>query len=225
MFVGHYAVGLAAKRAAPRTSLGVLVAAAILLDLLWPLFLLAGWERFTILPAESPFLAFRFDHYPWSHSLLAALAWATLAAALVQWRTRYGLGAMVVWLLVVSHWVLDAVVHRPDLPVTPNSPARVGLGVWSNPAVTVALEIALLAAGLALYTIATRPIRRVGQIGLWVLVAFLLLSYGMAATMPPDPAVSPAAVALVGLLGGAITIGLATWFDRRRMPRGVAAGA
>src|SRR5687767_10461625 len=123
MFVGHFAVGLAAKRAAPGASLGVLVASATLLDLLWPVFVLAGWERFTILAAApSPFLAFRFDHYPWSHSLLAAMLWATFAAALFQWRRSYGAGALAVWLLVVSHWVLDAIVHRPDLPVTPNAP-------------------------------------------------------------------------------------------------------
>jgi membrane-bound metal-dependent hydrolase YbcI (DUF457 family) len=224
MFVGHYAVALAAKRAAPRTSLGALIAAAILLDLLWPVFVLMGWERFAIGNAESPFLAFRFDHYPWSHSLLAALVWATLVAALHQWRTRYGAGTVAIWGLVVSHWVLDAVVHRPDLPITPQSPVRVGLELWANPVMTVALEVTLLVGGLIAYQAVTRPRTRAGLIGLWVLVGVLLLSYAMVVVEPPDPSMSKRAVAIVGLVGGAITIALATWTDRHRTPLEAAPG-
>lgn len=224
MFVGHYAVALAAKRAAPRTSLGALIAAAILLDLLWPLFVLMGWERFAIGSAESPFLAFRFDHYPWSHSLLAALVWTTLVAALHQWRTRYGAGTVAIWGLVVSHWVLDAVVHRPDLPITPQSPVWVGLELWANPIMTVALEVTLLVGGLIAYQAVTRPRTRAGLIGLWVLVGVLLLSYAMVVVEPPDPAMSKGAVAIVGIVGGAITIVLASWADRHRTPLEAAPG-
>src|ERR1700688_4235556 len=114
MFIGHYALSLAAKRVAPRTSLGTLVAASTLADLLWPLFLLLGWERVTITPAADPFLNLTFDSYPISHSLVALVGWGVAFPGLYGLRTRYRSGAVVICLLVVSHWVLDYVVHRPD---------------------------------------------------------------------------------------------------------------
>jgi membrane-bound metal-dependent hydrolase YbcI (DUF457 family) len=218
MFVGHYAVALTAKRAAPRASLGALAAAASALYRLGPLLVLAGWEWYTIATAASPFLAFHFDHYPWSHSLLAAFVWATFAAALYQWGTRYAPGTLTVWLLVVSHWVLDALVHRPDMPITPRSPALVGLGIWSHPVATVAIELALLAVGVALYRGVTRPIRRSGTVGLWAFVAILLVSYAITIASPPAPGTNPAVIAAGGLAGGALLIAIAWWLDRGRAP-------
>ena len=216
MFIGHFAVGLAGKRAAPRASLGVLVGAAILLDLLWPVFVLLGWERFAIIPSDSPFLGLRFDHYPWSHSLLAAFVWAFVAALLYfAWR-RYATGAVTVWGLVVSHWVLDAVVHRPDMPLSPWAPVVVGLGVWSSPLATVAIELAMLTGGMALYLSTTRPRGRAGSIGLGVFLVLLLVTYAASATSPPDPSLSQRAVA-VNIAGGLLMVALAWWFDRRRL--------
>src|SRR4051794_38700891 len=108
MFIGHFAVGLAAKRVAPRSSLGVLIAAPIFLDLLWPIFLLLGWEAVRIVPADTPFLRLEFVSYPISHSLLTSIGWGLLFA-LVYWAlTRYRAGAIVVGIGVVSHWMLDA---------------------------------------------------------------------------------------------------------------------
>ena len=112
MFIGHYAVGLAAKRFAPRSSLGALIAAPILLDLLWPIFLLLGWEQVSIVPNSNPFLRLRFDSYPISHGLVAVIGWATLYAALYFGVTRYLAGTIVIWAGVISHWLLDYVVHR-----------------------------------------------------------------------------------------------------------------
>src|ERR1700674_2911479 len=96
MFIGHYAVGLASKKLAPRASLGVLVAAPILLDLLWPIFLLLGWEHVSVEPNQNPFLRFTFDAYPISHGLLAVVGWATLFAAVYFGLTRYRAGALVI---------------------------------------------------------------------------------------------------------------------------------
>ena len=139
MFIGHYAVGFAAKRFAPQTSLGVLIASALSLDLLWPLFVLAGWEQVRIEPGNTAFTPLNFASYPISHSLVAALGWATLFAAVYYLLTRYRAGALVVWIGVVSHWVLDFITHRPDLPLYPGG-SLVGLGLWNSPVATVAVE-------------------------------------------------------------------------------------
>src|SRR6185312_12774055 len=116
MFIGHYALGLAAKRIAPRTSLGTLIAAPTFADLIWPVFLLAGWEHVAPAGGSNPFLTLRFDSYPISHSLVTLAGWGLLIGLLYRTRTGYARGAAVVGLLVFSHWVLDLVVHIPDLP-------------------------------------------------------------------------------------------------------------
>src|SRR6266566_1979663 len=150
MFIGHYALGFAAKRVAPGTSLGTLFVAPTLADLLWPVFLLLGWERVTLTPATDPFLNLTFDSYPISHSLLTLIAWGVLFALLYYMRTRYRAGAIAVALLVVSHWVLDYITHRPDMPLAPGGP-KVGLGLWNSVAGTVAVEAVMFVAGIAVY--------------------------------------------------------------------------
>src|SRR5207244_6370088 len=117
MFIGHYAVGLASKKLAPRASMGALIAAPILLDLLWPIFLLLGWEHVSVVPSNNPFLRLQFDSYPISHGLVAVVGWATLFASVYFGFTRYASGSIVSWIAVVSRWLLDFIVHRPDLPV------------------------------------------------------------------------------------------------------------
>jgi len=150
MFLGHYAVGFAAKKIAPQASLGALIAAPILLDLLWPIFLLLGWEHVTIEPSGNPFLRLVFDFYPISHGLIAVVGWATLFASLYFGFTRYVLGAIAIWLGVVSHWFLDLIVHRPDLPLYSGS-RMFGLGLWNHRGATIGIELALLALGIFLY--------------------------------------------------------------------------
>src|SRR3954451_11110945 len=114
MFIGHLAAALVGKRAAPRTSLGLLLAAATLLDLLWPVFLLVGWERVVIQPGNTAFTPLDFASYPISHSMVTALGWSVLAGGVYYAATRYGYGAWTVGALVFSHWVLDWLTHRPD---------------------------------------------------------------------------------------------------------------
>src|SRR3954447_24732591 len=106
MFLGHFAVALAGKRAARRTSLGTLLAAATLLDLVWPLLLLLGWERVSIAPGDTAFTPLRFDWYPWSHSLLLVAVWSLLAGGVYFAVRRYAYGAITVAALVASHWLL-----------------------------------------------------------------------------------------------------------------------
>src|SRR6266550_4216521 len=119
MFIGHYALALAAKRAAPRTSLGTLFAAVSLADLLWPVFLLLGWEQAHIVPGPNPFLTLWLDSIPISHSLITLVAWGALFGYLYRRRSDDGRAGLLLALLVVSHWVLDVVTHRPDMPLYP----------------------------------------------------------------------------------------------------------
>jgi membrane-bound metal-dependent hydrolase YbcI (DUF457 family) len=219
MFLGHFAAGLAAKRLAPRTSLGTLLAAAQLIDLVWPALVLAGVERVRIAPGDTAFTPLAFEHYPWTHSLLMACAWAAGFAVLYRARTGSSRGAAVVGGLVVSHWVLDLVAHRPDLPLAPGA-AMVGLGLWNSVAGTLVVEGALFAGGVLLYATGTRARNRTGAVALAALVAFLVLVYGANAAGPPPP--SAQAIGAAGLLTW-LFVPWGAWIDRNREPRGPAA--
>jgi hypothetical protein len=213
VFVGHYAVGLAAKRAAPGTSLGTLFAAVALADLLWPVFLLAGWEHVTIAPSPNPFLTLVFDAYPLSHSLLTLGVWGVLWALVYQWRTGYARGAVVVALLVVSHWVLDVVVHRPDLPLYPGGP-QFGLGLWHSVGGTLVVEALLLVMGAAIYFTTTRARDAAGRYGVWALLLLLVGSYISTLFAGPPPSVR--ALEIGGIAFGWLFVGWAAWADRHR---------
>ena len=140
MFIGHVAVGLASKRLAPGTSLGLLVAAPLAVDLLWPVFVLAGWEQVRVAPGDTAVTPLEFISYPWSHSLLMAVVWSVLAASAYWLWRRYRAGALVLGAGVLSHWVLDAISHRPDLPLYPGSSIKIGLGLWNSVPATIAVE-------------------------------------------------------------------------------------
>src|SRR3989475_9686546 len=131
MFIGHYALALAAKRAAPRTSLGTLFAAVSLADLLWPVFLLLGWEQAHVVPGPNPFLTLWLDAIPISHSPITLVGWGALFAYLYRVRTGDGRAAQEGALLVWSHWLPDYATHRPGLPLSPGG-TPLGRGLWSS---------------------------------------------------------------------------------------------
>ena len=213
MFIGHYALGLAAKRIAPKTSLGWLIAAPTFADLLWPLFLLLGWERVTVVPGPNPFLLFRFDSYPISHSLVALLGWGLLLGALYRMRTGFTRGAVVVALLVISHWVLDYVTHEPDMPLYPGGP-KVGLGLWHSVAVTLIVEALMFLGGIMIYLETTRARDRIGRWGFWAFVVVILLSYAASLASPPPGNIK--ALAVGGVVFGWLFVAFAAWVDRHR---------
>lgn len=215
MFIGHYALGLAAKRLVPRTSLGTLFVAPQLADLLWPALLLTGWERVRIVPGPNPFLQLSFEAFPISHSLLTLCAWGALYALLYGWRTGYRRGAVVVALLVVSHWVLDVVTHVPDMPLYPGGP-RVGLGLWRSVAGTLGVEVMMFVVGAGVYLGATRARDTRGRYGIWALLAVLALSYAASLAAPPPPRIG--ALAVGGIVFGWLFVGWAAWVDRHREP-------
>ena len=214
MFIGHYAVGFASKRVATRVSLAWFIAGATLLDLLFPLFVVLGWENARFVPADTPFLRISLDNYPWTHSLLTAVVWSA-GFALVCWAvTRARKAALLAGAAVFSHWVLDFITHRPDMPLFPGGAARVGLGLWYSTAGTIVVEGLLFVAGVWLYARATRARDRVGRWALWGLVAFLSLSYvgSLFQSAPPNPAV----YAWVGLGLGWLLVAWAWLIDRHR---------
>ena len=146
MFIAHFGVAMAAKKVARRPSLGTLVLAALLVDGVWPLFLLLGWEQVEIVQGITAVTPLLFVSYPWTHSLVAGLAWGALLGGGYFALRRDGNGAFWIAALVLSHWVLDALSHRPDMPLWPGGP-KVGLGLWYSLPATLAVEFALLGAG------------------------------------------------------------------------------
>ncbi|HKP75919.1 MAG TPA: hypothetical protein VJT67_10280 [Longimicrobiaceae bacterium] len=212
MFIGHLAAALVGKRAAPRTSLGALLAAATLIDLLWPAFLLLGWEHVRIDPGNTAFTPLDFASYPISHSLLAVLGWSVAAGAAYFAVTRYGYGAWTVGCLVLSHWVLDWLTHRPDLPLWPGGP-RTGLGMWHSVPLTMVVELLMVGVGIAVYLGTTLSRDRVGIWAFWGLMAFYGLIYFGSALGPPPP--NERAIAFGGLLGWLLPL-WAAWADAHR---------
>jgi len=213
VFIGHVAVGFAAKRAAPRTSLGLLVAAPLFADLLWPIFLLLGLEHLEIDPnPPNPFLSLSFASYPISHSLLALIGWALIAGGIYRAATKYPPGALWIGFGVVSHWILDFVTHRPDMPLWPGGP-KVGLGLWNSVPATIAVEAVMFAAALWIYVRTTRPRDAVGRRSFVAFVVLVLVIYAANAMSPAPP--SESAVAWVTLSLWLLPI-WAAWFDRHR---------
>ena len=208
MFIGHFAVGFAAKRVAPQTSLGTLFLAAQFVDLLWPTLLLLSVERVAIDPALSgaPFV---FEHYPISHSLLGAIGWGALLGIAYFAVSRHRRGAWVVGLLVISHWVLDLLVHRPDLPLLFAGGPRLGLGLWNWPWVELGFELALFAVCFAAYL--RTPAGQSAGVRPWVLAALLLAIQIANALGPPPPSME--AIAWVGQAQW-LLVAAGYWADR-----------
>ncbi len=215
MFIGHLALGFAAKRAAPKVSLGTLFVAAQLVDMIWPIFLLLGLEHVRIAPGNTAFTPLDFYDYPWTHSLLAAVLWGALFAGVWYARKREAGTALLLAGLVVSHWVLDWVTHRPDLPLYPGGDLKVGLGLWNSVAGTLAVEGAMFAAGVAVYLKTTSALDKVGRYVTWSLIGFLVVAYALNATSPPPPSVE--AIAWVGQAGWLLLL-WAVWAERHRAP-------
>jgi len=211
MFIGHFAVAFAAKRVAPRASLGALFAAAQLPDLVWPALVLLGVETVRVDPGNTAFTPLEFVSYPWTHSLLLVVVWAAAFALAYRARTGAARESWVVGALVVSHWMLDFVSHRPDLPLAPGA-AKVGLGLWNSVPATVVVEGALFAAGVALYARGTGARNRTGRIAFWALVVFLVAIY-VANMGPPPP--SARAIGAAGLLMW-LFVPWGVWIDRNR---------
>ena len=213
MFIGHFGIAFAAKRIAPRLSLGTAFLAAQFIDLLWPTLLLLGLETVRIAPGATVVTPFVFEHYPFSHSLIAVLGWSVLLGVAVGTARRSVRMGGVVAALVLSHWLLDAIVHAPDLPLAPGFNTMVGFGLWNSLPATLAVEIPLFAIGVWLYARCTRATDRTGRFALIGLVAFLALIYVGNLFGPP-----PSAVRDIAILGHAqwLLVLWGYWVDAHR---------
>ena len=214
MFLGHFGVGFGAKAAAPKVSLGTLFLAAQFIDLLWPTLLMLGIERVAILSGGTQHPPLDFVYYPYSHSLLAVIVWAICFAALYYFIRRSRSGAVVLGLAVISHWLLDLVVHYPDLPLYPGNSPLLGFAVWSSPIFETALELSIFALGVWLYLRTTKAIDATGKWALWSLVAFLVTIHLGNAFGPPPPSVT--ALAWVGQ-GQWLLVAWGYWVDKHRV--------
>lgn len=215
MVIGHFGFGLGAKKFAPRVSLGTLFMAVQWADLLWPTLLLLHIEH--VSPGTGdPHFPFNFDNYPITHSLLMGVVWGLCFAALrwifyKDWR-----GALVLGICVVSHWLLDFVVHGPDLPLYPGQSPKVGLGLWASPLGTALVEGALFGTGMVLYLRSTRAKNGVGKWSIWFLAALLVLAH-LAGLFSPIPS-SVEAIGWGGQIQWVLVV-VAYWVDRNRLAR------
>jgi hypothetical protein len=212
LFIGHFALGFAAKRAAPRLSLAVLFAAAQLADLIWPFLLVFGMEQVRIDPGHTAFTPLDFISYPYSHSLLFLGIWGLIFAAICAGVVRDRRVLPLIAALVVSHWVLDWITHVPDMPLYPGS-AKFGLGLWNSVTATIVVEMTMFAAGVWVYIRATRARDAIGRRAFAAFVGFLLAAYaGSLGTPPPNVT----ALIVTALAGVGVIIVWAWWFDRHR---------
>ncbi|MGI9040197.1 MAG: hypothetical protein ACR2HK_03665 [Gemmatimonadales bacterium] len=225
MFLGHFGVALAVKRLEPKISLGSLFLAVQLADLLWGCFVLLGWEHARIIPGYTVVTPLQFYDYPLSHSLLAAVGWALVAAAMYySWPTRdtsrHWQAAALVGLAVLSHYLLDVLVHAPDLPVSGNDSQKLGFGLWNNLGATLALELLVFGAGLAIYVAFRSHRHPVRPVRLALLVVVLLVTYFASLRGPLPPSMTVVAASSIGFfLLAAI---LAGWADQRATPEELA---
>lgn len=217
MFIGHYALAFGAKKVAPSVSLGTTFIACQFADMLWPAFLGLGLEVVEIEPGNTLVTPLNFVSYPYSHSFVMLLVWAALFALVYRLvRGSRPIAMVTLAVLVLSHFVLDVITHRPDMPITIGGATRLGLGLWNYPAATLAVESALFIAGATIYNGVTRPKDRIGAYGLWSLIAVLVAIYFAALYGPPPPSVS--AIAVAGHLSW-LFVAWAYWVDRHRQPR------
>lgn len=212
MFLGHFAVALAAKKVAPKTSLGTLVFAAQFADMLWPVLLLLGIEQVRIVPGLLAASPFDFTSYPVSHSLVAQLGWGALLGIIYFLMRRDARSALSLGVLVPSHWVLDFIAHRPDMPIYPGG-AKYGLGMWNSLPLTIAVEYAFFASGIAIYLSVTHAKDRTGNLALWSLLGLLAVLYSASLFGPPPPSVRALAWSAIAIW---LTVPWAAWADRHR---------
>jgi hypothetical protein len=214
VILGHPAVGFASKRVAPRVPLAWLIAAPLWLDLIWPLFLLAGIETVRIDPGNTVVTPLDLHDFPWSHSLLMSIVWSALLGGVYFGLRRDRSGALLVGCGVFSHWLFDFFMHDRDMPLFPGSDTHVGLGLWNSLPGTLLLEIPLFVVGVWAYVSGTMARDRIGHVAFWSMIAFFVIVYVSAlfGPLPPDET----AIAYGALLGW-IFVPWAAWIDRHRV--------
>lgn len=212
MFIGHDGIGFAGKAFAPKASLGTWLMAVNFLDLVWPILLLTGAEHVKIEPGITKLNPLNFTDYPITHSLVGALAWS-IGFALIYGLSRKDFQtACLLGFGVFSHWILDWIVHRPDLPLMPGNDEKFGLGIWNIPALALAIEALIYVGGFWMYFRCTRSKDKVGNWSVWSL--FVLLPILFVSSLPKPPP-NEQVIAWMGLTGWLIPI-WGYWIERHQ---------
>jgi len=217
MFVGHYGVSFAAKRGDRSIPLWVLFVAVQLLDVFWSVFVFVGIEKVRIVPGITASNPLDLFHMPYTHSVVAALLWSLVAYVAYRAIRAFGASHRAAWLValaVFSHWVLDLVVHRPDLPLY-DSAAKVGLGLWNYPAPAFLLEVAALFGGMLLYLGSTTATTSLGRYGMPVFGVVMLAVQAVVFFGPPPSSDRAAAVTALGAY--VVFAAVARWLERQRV--------
>jgi hypothetical protein len=215
MFIGHYGPSFAIKAWKKTIPLWILFLAVQLVDIFWSIFVLLGIEKVRIVPGITATNPFDLYYMPYTHSLLGAAVWSVIAALAYRLFARLDgwLAAAIVGAAVFSHWILDLIVHRPDLPLYDDS-YKVGLGLWNYPALAFALEIALLFGGIFLYLRATTPKDTIGRYGM---VVFGLVTVAVQAyVFFGPPLVSDKAAAATALVLYFVFAAIVYWLEQKR---------
>lgn len=213
MFIGHFGAGFGAKKIDNKISLGTFFLASQFIDLLWPFFLLFGLEKVKIEPGNTAFTPLNFISYPYSHSFFGVLIWSLLFGAIYFAFRKNIKSAILLAGLVMSHWILDLITHRPDLPLIPWIDLKVGFGLWNSVIFTMLIEGLIFGVGAYFYIKSTKAENKKGKIGLWSLLIFLVIIYLMNIFGSPPP--SEKAIAFVGMFQWLI-IAWGYWIDRNR---------
>jgi hypothetical protein len=214
MFLGHFALGMAAKKINPKPSLGTYFLAVQFLDLLWPTLLLLDVETLEISGNEPGLtLNLNFISYPISHSLAMVLVWGLLFGVAYWLLKKDTKAAIVLGLCVISHWMLDLIVHIPDLPLYPGNSPLLGLGLWKSVTGSMILELIFFATGVFIYLTATKASKKAGSIGFWALALSLVVIYIASSVGAPPASVN--AVAWAGQLLWLFVL-WAYWVDKNR---------
>ena len=194
MFVGHYGPAFLAKRADRTIPLWVLFIAVQFLDVLWAPFVLLGIEKVRIVPGITKASPLDLYYMPYTHGLIGAIVWSVVFALAYQLLARPTTTrpSIIVGLAVFSHWVLDLLVHRPDLPLWDNS-AKVGLGLWNAPAIELPLE-ALLLLGSIWWCYRDDLSRAIGTFVFGVILVIIQIAGYFSPSPPSDMAVAMEAI-------------------------------
>ncbi|MFX1263348.1 MAG: hypothetical protein ACFFAZ_14805 [Promethearchaeota archaeon] len=222
MFIGHYGVAFALKRYAPKTSLGLLFIAVQLSDIIFFVLLALGIEHARIIPGFTEASPLDLYDFPISHSLLGSLAWTVAAYLVVRfiplrhsndmiYRQR---AALVLSVGVFSHFVLDFLVHTPDLLLVPGLDMKIGLGLWNSTIATILVELGILVIGGVIYLRSSSS--GAGVVGKYGLYAFMILLIVITVLTPFMTYPDSLALAMQGGLANAALILIAWWLDGKR---------
>ena len=213
MFIGHFGAGFIGKKIDPKPSLGTYFLASQFIDLIWPLFILLGIEQVSIDPGNTAFTPLDFIYYPFTHGFISVLIWSVLFGAVYFYKSKQIKSALILGIMVLSHWILDFITHRPDLPLTFWSDFKVGLGLWNSVIFTIIVEGGLFIFAVYLYLNFTKAKNKKGSWGAYGLIIFLILVYIMNLVGPPPP--SADAIGFAGLSMWLLVF-WAYWIDRNR---------